>query len=829
MAQILPLLRKTWWTVKKRPFAAIFHFVVLPLVFGLLVLVCGLFPKPISKVLSHFEQKVDIRPTTYDFGTEPFDGERELEMAELVHNLVHNRKRIYVVKGQGVPFLGSQIGRSENGLLGKYPKSDMIDLQAEAYKSSPHKILEIREDEIPAVCGKKNLEVILKIDEYNKADFHIKATIYTDDAVRIDFKDDQENEQEEQSTKSFSASKLILAQFGSGIMNSIFSGVPTMMLFCRFQEMFMKETADIKVTHKVRRLKSADAEDNKLAFLFMLLFLLPLSQVSGFFMEQTFREKQSKIIGMMRLNGLKWRSYIFSQFVSYYLGYLSMFAVLTVCSMPLFRLFSVNFALFFIYGAFCLSMSQFSRILLLNAVCSTRKRLEIIQTILLLALVISIALSVSGTKSTLLGFGRFILILYPDSIVYDWIYSLSSKTEIPIGQLLSQLSYPMIISLLVPLLYILLGYYLLQVLPQGGDSGASKKWNFFIPRKQKRIENLEEKDVESDMAQDVLQEYRRVQQNPKDILLVNRLGKRYGDKVALQSVSFGVSKNSVFALLGPNGAGKTTLMKAITGLVNPTSGYCTIDGFDCQADMEKVYKLLGFCPQHDIFFPSLTAYQHLYFYCELKSQTGNRNEIEKKVKKLLKMVHLTQLQDNHPSELSGGEQRRLSIAISLCGDSKVVFLDEPTTGLDPEIRKMIWNIILTIKKKSIVILSTHSMEEAETLSDSLTIMTRGSLRCLGTPLSLREKYGGNITITATVTDQKRAIKFFQKLLPEIKVSYQSDNFIKLLYPGLVKEICAVYDVVSRKKERYGILHWGISQPSLEQVFINIVRSEEVEA
>lgn len=175
------------------------------------------------------------------------------------------------------------------------------------------------------------------------------------------------------------------------------------------------------------------------------------------------------------------------------------------------------------------------------------------------------------------------------------------------------------------------------------------------------------------------------------------------------------------------GAGKSTLISILTGLYPATSGKATLAGFDIVTETSGVYRSIGICPQFDILWEELTVGEHLYFYSRLKGVVYA--DEKRAVQEALKSVSLTSYENRLIKGLSGGEKRRVSIAISLLGTPKVVFLDEPTTGLDPEVRRLIWNIVNDARKDKTIILTTHSMEEAEALCQRIGIMAKGSLRC----------------------------------------------------------------------------------------------------
>jgi len=210
-------------------------------------------------------------------------------------------------------------------------------------------------------------------------------------------------------------------------------------------------------------------------------------------------------------------------------------------------------------------------------------------------------------------------------------------------------------------------------------------------------------------------------------------------KVAVQNFCLHVAKGEVFGLLGPNGAGKTSLISMLTGLYPPEGGNAWVGGYDILNEIENVHTQMGVCPQFDLLWPDLTVEEHLYFYVRIRGAPVNQEK--SLVRKALKEVYLTPFADFQTKQLSGGMKRRLSVAIALVGDPKIVFLDEPTTGLDPENRRQLWNILAEARGSRAMVLTTHSMEEADVLCTRIGIITDGTLRCIGTQTRLKAKYG----------------------------------------------------------------------------------------
>ena len=194
-------------------------------------------------------------------------------------------------------------------------------------------------------------------------------------------------------------------------------------------------------------------------------------------------------------------------------------------------------------------------------------------------------------------------------------------------------------------------------------------------------------------------------------LVVKNLSKRYDNgKLAVDQLNLMVEDKTIFGLLGPTGAGKTTLLFMITGIFGPTGGNAFVGGYSIKNQIDKVHLEMGVCPQFDILWPTLTVEEHLYFYARLRGVS--RKDEDQKVNSTLEEVNLEEWRKSKAMQLSGGMKRRLSIGISLVGDPRIVFMDEPTTGLDPENRRHLWEVLSSCRAKRAIFLTTHQMEEA---------------------------------------------------------------------------------------------------------------------
>ena len=218
-------------------------------------------------------------------------------------------------------------------------------------------------------------------------------------------------------------------------------------------------------------------------------------------------------------------------------------------------------------------------------------------------------------------------------------------------------------------------------------------------------------------------------------IITKNLTKQYKDKMAVNNLNLNIKKGELFALLGVNGAGKTTTIKMISGLILPTSGEILVNNMDIKKDVYKIKSIINVSPQETAVAPNLTVLENLDFMAgvyEIKDK-------DKKINELIKLFHLEEYLSKRCKALSGGIMRKVSIAISLINDPEILFLDEPTLGLDVISRKELWKVIEGLKGEKTIILTTHYMEEAEALSDRIGIMANGNLVDVGTSKELIKK------------------------------------------------------------------------------------------
>jgi ABC-2 type transport system ATP-binding protein len=296
------------------------------------------------------------------------------------------------------------------------------------------------------------------------------------------------------------------------------------------------------------------------------------------------------------------------------------------------------------------------------------------------------------------------------------------------------------------------------------------------------------------------------------MIRVENLVKKFGSITAVDNVSFEVEEGAVFGFLGPNGAGKTTTINILCTLLSPTSGRAFIDGFDCDQESSKVRSAIGIVFQDSSLDKDLTARENLLFHAYL--YRVDKAERKQRIDDALRFVDLTDRADDLVKKFSGGMKRRLEVARGLIHRPKVLFLDEPTLGLDPQSRANLWEFITTLPKlhKVTIFMTTHYMEEAE-VCDKIAIIDKGRIIASGTPAELKKIVGGDVIYLRT-TDNAQAMNDIRKLFDMQASEKDGEIFISAMkgdacIPALIREIGE--KVLSVRMQR----------PTLNDVFLKL--------
>jgi len=296
---------------------------------------------------------------------------------------------------------------------------------------------------------------------------------------------------------------------------------------------------------------------------------------------------------------------------------------------------------------------------------------------------------------------------------------------------------------------------------------------------------------------------------------------------AVNEVSLGVEKGCLFGLLGPNGAGKTTLIKCMTGTEPMTSGNAWINEYSMREDLSAAQKQMGVCPQFDALLPLLTAREHLQMFARIRGVP--HDQLEQVVSGILGALQLDEKADCVTKDYSGGNKRKLSVALSMVAGSFGVFLDEPSTGMDPSTRRFLWDFLRKERGQRAMILTTHSMEEADALCNRIGIMIKGSLRTIGSSQELKTKHGSEylvrIRLKDNLTNGDKVTEKLKALSTGTELDTQPDQDVGLRCYKLPQRDCTIvqiFTLILKNQDNLGIIDFTVSQCSLEDVFLNFV-------
>lgn len=313
---------------------------------------------------------------------------------------------------------------------------------------------------------------------------------------------------------------------------------------------------------------------------------------------------------------------------------------------------------------------------------------------------------------------------------------------------------------------------------------------------------------------------------PSDAILLDQLLKRYSNgKLAVRGVSLLIKGGETFGLLGNNGAGKSTSISMLTGLFAPTSGTAYLCGYDIRSEMDQINRIMGVCPQFDSLWRELSVEETVLFYARIK---GVPHELEKAhAAQILRDIGLAHCPDRLVRELSGGMMRRLSVGIAIAANPRMIFLDEPTTGLDPLSKSELWDVLLRVKRNRCVVLTTHSMSEADALCDRIGIMCDGQLRCLGSSLHLKRKFGRGYSLQLQLQSADnipQTMDFIARIAPGAVVRSSFEKTLTYQISSETTQLSTIFDLITQSASTLGILDYGVSLSTLTDVFLNVAKN-----
>jgi len=298
----------------------------------------------------------------------------------------------------------------------------------------------------------------------------------------------------------------------------------------------------------------------------------------------------------------------------------------------------------------------------------------------------------------------------------------------------------------------------------------------------------------------------------KIAIKTNNLTKIFGSRIAVNSLNIEIKQGEIFSLLGRNGAGKTTTIKMLCCLLRPTSGNASVMNFSIKENSQKIKEIIGVSPQDTAIAEHLSTWENLLL---MGGVFGLKtDESKRRAKNLMELLELEDRKDQ-TRKLSGGLQRRLSIAMALISDPQILFLDEPTLGLDPQARKSVWNYIEKLKNEKTILLTTHYLEEADSLADRIAIMDKGEIIEMGTSSELKQKYATHKTLKISAENITTEI---------IDVLSKQGMEVKLTSSGVeikAKELDfhSIIDLLQQKNLKISGIE--MQEPTLDDVFLHL--------
>ena len=625
-----------------------------------------------------------------------------------------------------------------------------------------------------------------------------------------------------------------------------------------------------------------DSFGNFLGYMITIIIVIAYMSPLSLYVYRIVGEKETKTKEGMKIMGLGEGEYFLSFFIQYVV--ISIFVCLINCF--LFKLILTRIPLYFLYFTlFLWSLDVFALIYFFQSfIDKTRIALVLSLVIYFIMYCVSLACMFEKTSLTI----KVILSFFP-AVSLNLGILLMSKFEYHFRNfydrdfLINHTNYSLGIMYLQFcidfLVFLFLGFYLHNVLPH--DFGIKRPWYFLCTseywcnngkKREKKLKNKEiaekieelENQEENNKVKDIKiyktiedgvlvekkeenlygnspnfesEEIYKDKTKKDDVLKIRNIVKIFGDgKKAVDGVNLNFYKDEIFALLGHNGAGKTTLISMLTGMYEATDGKAIYDDLNIleSINMDIFRQKLGICPQHDILFQDLNIREHLEMFSIFKGVDSIN--VDNEVNKILHDFQLEDIQYILAKNLSAGQRRKLSIAIALIGGSKVIFLDEPSSGMDITSRRNLWEILKRQCEGKIIILTTHYMEEASVLGKRIGIINAGHMKCIGSPLFLIEKYGKFMSLNITKeedADNDKIVNFIKNNIDKVEYEILSEE---IMFRIQVKDddnganlkklnLSKFFQLLDNNLKALKIKSYSASMPTLEDVFLNVAAED----
>jgi ABC-type multidrug transport system ATPase subunit len=597
-------------------------------------------------------------------------------------------------------------------------------------------------------------------------------------------------------------------------------------------------------TPNIKNYNSFYEQVGPLAGFFMCMSMLyPVSR----FIKLIVEEKESRMKETMKIMGLKSSSLMLSWFISYFVIFTLIAIICSILISLTFASYSSKFLVFILVFLFIISLIPFS--FFVSVFFNKAKLAAIVGPVVLFALVVPRYAFFSSEQSQVISSKKAACLLSPTAFAFGadllMVYE-GAQVGMRWEQIRDdELSFEFIISQLFVdfFVYSALAWYFSNVVK--GEYGANLPWYFpfqrsywksIFSRKEERLIKSKEiiRDENDDLvaSEDVGNEMKSrasIQICNLKKIFYHGFGRYKREVLAVKGLNLDMYEGQITCLLGHNGAGKSTTISMITGLLSPTDGDCYFDGYSVSSDLDKIRTMVGICPQQNVIFETLPVYENLRLIGSIKGLI--KEALHAEIHNILEQVGLSKKTSSFAGTLSGGMKRKLCLAMALIGNSKYILVDEPTSGMDPASRRSTWDLLRKSKKDRVILLTTHFMDEADLLGDRIAIMADGSLKCVGSSLFLKRKFGIGYNLSLVSSSPTVIV---EKIETELRKFVSTSSLIscagseaafrlpfedKQKFPDLFSHLDYSMSDLS-------ISNYGISSTTLEEVFIKVAQYDD---
>nr|XP_023416826.1 ATP-binding cassette sub-family A member 5 [Cavia porcellus] len=575
----------------------------------------------------------------------------------------------------------------------------------------------------------------------------------------------------------------------------------------------------------------------------ILIYLVIAFSPFGYFLAiHIVAEKEKKLKEFLKIMGLHdtafWLSWVLLYASFIFVMSLLMAVIATASSLFPKSSSFVIFLLFFLYG-----LSSVFFALMLTPLFKKSKHVGIVEFFVTVAfgfVGLLIVLMESFPKSLVWLLSPFCQCTFLIGIAQ--VMHLEDFSEGALFSNLTEGPYPLIITVIMlalnSIFYVLLAIYLDQVIP--GEFGLRRSSLYFLKpsywsKSKRNYKELSEGNVNGNTSFSEIVEPISLEFIGKEAIRISGIQKIYKKKnenvEALRNLSFDIYEGHITALLGHSGTGKSTLMNILCGLCPPSDGFASIYGHRVSEidEMFEARKMIGICPQLDIHFDVLTVEENLSILASIKGIPANN--IIQEVQKVLLDLDMQAIKDNQAKKLSGGQKRKLSLGIAVLGNPKILLLDEPTAGMDPCSRHIVWNLLKYRKANRVTVFSTHFMDEADILADRKAVISQGMLKCVGSSIFLKSKWGIGYRLSMYI-DRYCATESLSSLvrqhIPGATLLQQDDQ--QLVYSLPFKDMdkfAGLFSALDMHSD-LGVISYGVSMTTLEDVFLKLEVEAEID-